>query len=97
MISESEKTLLSGFIDCNAISFNVSVLALDNYEKVFKDLGWELEELNGEELNGWQVDFWYYFKNSKHDFRIMLHGSLWQGNYKLTKVDDESSEYIYPE
>ena len=33
--------------------------------------------------NGWQVDYWYYMKFSSKNIRLMIFGSLLEGNTKL--------------
>jgi len=45
-------------------------------------------EGTGDETNGWQVDFWYYFKHADRG-RYCLSGSLGYGEFEFNLVDDE--------
>ena len=38
--------------------------------------------------NGWQVDYWYYMKFSNKNIRLIISGSLLEGNTKLV-IDNE--------
>ena len=62
---------------------------LENYEVLLESLGWERED-DEEPINGWQVDFWYYY--TKGDQRICLAGSLWYGNWTLNNSPKEEGE-----
>lgn len=59
----------------------VPIVALQQYDEIIKSLGFK--EYNDFETNGWQVDFWQTYKKEK--MILTLGGSLWYGNYKLTK------------
>ena len=56
--------------------------------KVIEDIlvrqGFNGLDLNGDETNGWQVDFWYNF-NHPEKGKYTLSGSLHYGDFTLTK------------
>ena len=45
--------------------------------------GWEEDMDDWDWTNGWQVDYWYYMKLSNKNIRLMISGSLLEGNTKL--------------
>ena len=49
--------------------------------------GWEEDMNDWDWTNGWQVDYWYYMKFSNKNIRLMISGSLLEGNTKLI-IDD---------
>ena len=53
-------------------------------KEVLSELSYEMDDLVGEETNGWQIDFWYGFSN-KEGKTLCLSGSLFYGDFKLTK------------
>ena len=55
-------------------------------DEIIKDAGFELIE---SDINGFQVDFWNTYK--KNDKVFVLSGSLYYGDFKLTKKEDEMS------
>jgi len=72
---------------------------LDSEEKEFKfsqmypivDIAAILEEFGYEDMgdrdtNGWQIDFWQYFKGA--ELTLMLQGSLEYGDFKLSKEEE---------
>lgn len=62
-------------------SVDIIQAPIADIKSAFMAEGWTFR--NDEDcINGWQVDFWYYF--IKEDQKILLSGSLWYGNYKLT-------------
>ena len=67
-------------------SFPLTVQPLGNIEAALKSLGY-IKEPFTDNTNGWQVDFFYYFK--KEDSRLCLSGSLWYGSYTLQKIEYE--------
>lgn len=72
--NNSEKTL------------DVEMLGIAEYEKILKEEKYERHENNGDETNGWQVDFWYNFSHiDDSTIQLCLSGSLFYGNFKLTK------------
>ena len=63
------------------------VMIFSTYQEILKDLGYIFYDTD---VNGWQVDFWQYFQNEDKTKKLCLSGSLWFGNFKLTKVEDEN-------
>lgn len=72
------------FVDSSVVSMKVDMLPIDYYEDLFKESGYEIEDLE-DNTNGWSVGFWYYFTREGKP-KIMLSGSLWYGGFKITKV-----------
>ena len=62
-------------------------LPISEYVTIFNKLGYNIE-LHGEEVNGWQVDFWYRFTKMGCK-TIMLTGSLWYGETHNLELEDE--------
>ena len=52
--------------------------------KCAEERGWK-EDMEGDWdwTNGWQVDYWYYMKFPNKNIRLMISGSLLEGNTKL--------------
>jgi hypothetical protein len=70
------------------INFEVS-LPLQLIIKCAESRGWE-EDMDGWDwTNGWQVDYWYYMKFPNKNIRLMISGSLLEGNTSLIIDDDE--------
>lgn len=68
-------------------TINIPMISISDFEKIIsRDFGFEMDELNGDEINGWQVDFWYNFK--KDNIKLILEGSLYYGRYKIY-IDNE--------
>lgn len=59
----------------------IPVLPLNKYSDYIKSLGYQTKDFDV--VNGWDKDFWLYFH--KGDQSLCLAGSLWYGNYTLTK------------
>lgn len=57
-------------------------------EKELKELGFEELEMDGDETNGWQIDFFYKFKHPEKG-TFMLSGSLHYGGMLFGKADEE--------
>ena len=59
-------------------------MGVSEVETILVGEGFNELELNGDEINGWQVDFWYKFSNpEKGDYT--LSGSLFYGGFALSK------------
>ena len=74
------------FLNSSETEMEVPMHPIRTYEKAFVALGFEKLDLDGEETNGWQVDFWYPFHQG--ETTITLVGSLHCGNFKLRKDED---------
>ena len=55
-----------------------------------EERGWE-EDMEGDWdwTNGWQVDYWYYMKFPNKNIRLIISGSLLEGNTSLIVDDNE--------
>lgn len=45
-------------------------------EDAFKELGFDDFESDGQDTNGWAIDFWYTFNHPQHG-KYTVSGSLW--------------------
>jgi hypothetical protein len=57
--------------------------------KCAEERGWEEDMEDWDWTNGWQVDYWYYMKFSNKNIRLMISGSLLEGNTKLITENNE--------
>ena len=57
--------------------------------KCAEERGWEEDMDDWDWTNGWEVDYWYYMKLSNKNIRLMISGSLLEGNTKLIINEDE--------
>lgn len=57
--------------------------------KCAEERGWEEDMNDWDWTNGWQVDYWYYMKFPNKNIRLMIFGSLLEGNTSLIIDDDE--------
>lgn len=79
------KGVLQGFIESESTKeFSIPMIPVRTIEKLLIELGYDQLEMQGEETNGWQIDFWYYFKGTDKT-TICMTGSLHYGNFKLSK------------
>jgi len=55
------------------------------YKQVLQSLGFGMLEMEGEEINGWQIEFTYTFIHpDKGEYQLA--GSLHYGDFKFTKI-----------
>jgi hypothetical protein len=55
--------------------------------KCAEERGWEEDMKDWNWTNGWQIDYCYYMKFPNKNIRLMISGSLLEGNTKLI-IDD---------
>lgn len=70
-------------------SFPIAMQPIDEVAKVLEALNYEEQPID-ESTNGWQVDFWYKFTNKDKEITLMLSGSLWYGDFRLS-IDEYTS------
>lgn len=77
---------ISRFIHNQGDELNLEeMIPLDQIRKVFEKQGYKWEDLKDDgNLNGWSVDFWYYFSHPEK-IRYCVSGSLWYGGFKIYK------------
>ena len=64
---------------------SIKFAPISYYVKVLRELGFKrLEKLF--DTNGWQIDFWTYFTDGENT--LMISGSLYNGQFKLTIDND---------
>ena len=81
------REIIKNFLESDRKDIPLTYFPLKTYQEILKDLGYIFYDTD---VNGWQVDFWQYFQNEDKTKKLCLSGSLWFGNFKLTKVEDES-------
>ena len=57
--------------------------------KCAEERGWEENMDDWDWTNGWEVDYWYYMKFPNKNIRLMISGSLLEGNTKLIIDENE--------
>lgn len=57
--------------------------------KCAEERGWEEDMDDWDWTNGWEVSYWYYMKFPSKNIRLMISGSLLEGNTKLIIDDNE--------
>lgn len=57
--------------------------------KCAEERGWKEDMDDWDWTNGWEVDYWYYVRFSNKNIRLMISGSLLEGNTKLIIDEDE--------
>lgn len=78
---------LEEFVQNQIDSIDLPVVPLSFIINHIEELGYTK---TSEETNGWQVDFWIYFQKGLDEAStIVLSGSLYYGDYKLTKENNE--------
>ena len=89
MIKGLKNTIIDFIESEEDLEISVPRLAIEEYELIFAELGYELNNDDDDtSTNGWQVDFWYSLINGNKE--ITLSGSLWHGDdYSLSKDEDE--------
>lgn len=63
----------------------IEMQPIEGIDKAFEELGFDEYEGTGDELNGWEVDFWYNHKHPVHGM-FTLSGSLFYGEWKIRKT-----------
>ncbi len=82
------KEQIKSFLENNrkkSIKFE-HLIAVQELYKILKSLGFDPLELSGEETNGWQIDFWYYFTHKKYG-KFCYGGSLHYGEPTFSKTE----------
>ena len=65
---------------------DIDFINVDSIREDFESLEFEMEEFE-DNINGWSVDFQYYFNHVEHG-KFCLFGSLWYGKFKIIKCDE---------
>ena len=81
------RDIIQNFLNTDRESILLQFYPIDTYTEILKDFGYEMEDLE-DNLSGFSVDFWYYYKN-KEGNRLCLGGSLWYGDFALSKVKED--------
>ena len=81
------RDIIQNFLNTDRESISLQFYPIDTYTNILKDFGYEMEDLE-DNLSGFSVDFWYYYKN-KEGNRLCLGGSLWYDDFALSKVKED--------
>lgn len=79
------KQVITDFLNTEAEAIEIPMTPVQDVAKILTELGYDELELSGDETNGWQIDFWYYFYNTVAGPKLCLSGSLHYGDFKLSK------------
>lgn len=72
------------FIKSGKKILDLPMMPVKEIERLLKALGYKWRELTGDEINGWSVDFWYYF-DKEGAGSLCFTGSLHSGDFQLIK------------
>lgn len=79
------KEQIGEFLNSDQKEFKLPyMISIKEFNEILKTFGYDWVELDGDEINGWQVDFWYRFHHEVLPI-VTLSGSLYYGDFKLTK------------
>lgn len=86
MLTIDQKTQIRKAIDSvlNGIQepVNIPMIPIEEFEKILKENFQIDTDTLEEDVNGWQVDFWYYYKIKENIF-LVLSGSLYYGKFNI--------------
>lgn len=80
------KEQIENLIASDSKEIEILMTPIKEIEKVLTSLGYDELNLTGDELNGWQVDFWYKFTHEEKP-NLTVSGSLYYGDFKIYKVE----------
>lgn len=80
------KDKIEKFIASDKDTLKLPLKPLEVYKTLFEQLGFR--EIESCETNGWQVDFWWKWTNDADEKDYTLTGSLYYGDYQLTKEEE---------
>lgn len=72
-------------------SVEIEMTPIQDIQSILNEFGYEDLDLDGEETNGWQIDFWYKFYK-KDSPTLMVSGSLHYGDFKISKYEKQEDE-----
>lgn len=81
VMKESVKTFMS---DDSRKGYPIPMTPISEITEVLEELGYK-QDKDKDDTNGWQIDFWYHYKNNGNKKAIMLSGSLHYGQFVLNK------------
>lgn len=87
LLKDLKASIIALIEDPNNETLHVDMYSLDTFEEIFEVLGFKRGELD---TNGWAVDFWLPFDHPSLGTYCVM-GSLWNGNYKIYKGDEEDT------
>jgi hypothetical protein len=61
-----------------------TMIPISEMDSLMQEFGYDELETDGDETNGWQIDFWYTW-NKKDRYSYTLSGSLFYGGFVLSK------------
>jgi hypothetical protein len=72
------KAVIEGVV----VSTTLPMIPISVIEEMLKQEGFDDLELDNDNINGWQGDFWYYFKHPEKGM-YCLSGSLFNGEFRF--------------
>ena len=79
------RDIITNFLESDRKDIPLTYFPLKTYQDILTDLGYTFSDTD---VNVWQADFWLYFHNEDKTIRLCLSGSLWFGNFKLSKLEN---------
>lgn len=67
----------------NGEDVDIPMMPVNAIKSLLVEIGFIMEDLD-DNTNGWSVGFFYYFNHSTLG-RYLLSGSLWYGNFQISK------------
>lgn len=77
----------------HAESLHIKMQGMYDIEKELEELGYEHDPGDGDNTNGWEVDFWYRFVHPEKG-TLVVSGGIWQhgSTYIIYKDEEETTE-----
>lgn len=82
--------VISDFLEKQEEDLYIPMIPLHEIEGVFEKHGYKREEEENP-LNGWEISFWYTFSHPTKT-RYTIGGSLWYGDFKIYKDEEDTTE-----
>lgn len=83
-ITPDLKDKIEKFIRSEEKSISLPMIPISGFDDMLQEIGFDEMEMEGDETNGWQVDFWYYFIHPEFG-KFCLGGSLHYGDFNFSR------------
>lgn len=87
-MQQAAKILIDQVLDGTIEEADLPMVCVNDVKTHLKNKGFNDLEFTGDELNGWDVSFFYYFVHPKNG-KYLFSGSLFYGDFTFAKNDDE--------
>lgn len=72
-----------------------NIIACSPYtlQTILEKLGYEYD-VDNSDTNGWQIDYWYYYKHTNNEFpKVLVRGTAITHECLITGVEDDDNNY----